>query len=87
MKFQARTIQAAVVILTAILAIGCSEKEEKTEAISRSTLPQLISQIQKCSKLYTTEFKVHKIITYYDNKSITGSVLGKIGRASCRERV
>ncbi len=76
MKFHVRIIQTTLVVLSAVFTMGCAGNEEKQETISRSTLPQLISQIQKCSKLYTTEFKVHKIITYYDNKSINGSLLG-----------
>ncbi len=69
-------IKWLVTVLTAATMAACSTDEKKQEEINRNSLPQLINQIQRCSKLYTTEVKAHKIITYYDNKSISGSVLG-----------
>jgi hypothetical protein len=35
----------------------------------------LVMQVQKCSKLYTSEFKVHKIVTHDDVVRLKGSVL------------
>ena len=39
------------------------------------TLPMLITQIQKCSRLYTAEVKVHKIVTHDDVIRLRGSLL------------
>lgn len=62
-----------------MLFCACSEgKEQQTEQTtyqSIDTVPMLVMQVQKCSKLYTTEFKVHKIVTHDDVVRLKGSVL------------
>ena len=62
-----------------MLFFACSEgKEQKTEEAnyqSIDTIPMLVMQVQKCSKLYTSEFKVHKIVTHDDVIRLKGSVL------------
>lgn len=54
-------------------------KGEKTDAGSgyqaTDTLPILITQIQECSRLYTAEVKVHKIVTHDDVIRLRGSLL------------
>lgn len=59
--------------------LSCSTKEQqKTEDgnyQSIDTVPMLIMQVQKCSKLYTTEVKVHKIVTHDDVIRLKGSLL------------
>ena len=42
---------------------------------SIDTLPMLVTQIQKCSRLYTTEYHIHKIVTHDDVLQLKGSVL------------
>ena len=39
------------------------------------TLPILVTQIQECSRLYTAEVKVHKIVTHDDVIRLRGSLL------------
>ena len=39
------------------------------------TLPMLVTQIQECSRLYTAEVKVHKIVTHDDVIRLRGSLL------------
>ena len=34
-------------------------------------------QVQKCSKLYTTEYHIHKIVTHHDVLRLKGSLLTK----------
>lgn len=41
------------------------------------TIPMLITQIQQCAKLYTTEYRVHKIVTHEDALRLKGSLLQK----------
>jgi hypothetical protein len=41
------------------------------------TIPTIVTQIQKCSKLYTTEVHVHKIITHDDQLKLNGSFMKK----------
>ena len=42
---------------------------------SVDSLPMIITQIRKCSKLYTAEYRVHKIVTHDDVLRLKGSVL------------
>ena len=63
-----------------VLAVGCQPSSttqpstpDAYEAVD--TVPMLIMQVQKCSKLYTSEFKVHKIVTHDDVIRLKGSVL------------
>ena len=41
------------------------------------TIPTMVMQIQKCSKLYTTEYKIHKIVTHNDKVSLKGILFNK----------
>ena len=41
------------------------------------TVPMLIMQVQQCSKLYTAEYRVHKIITHDDALRLKGQLLSK----------
>ena len=41
------------------------------------TVPMLIMQVQQCSKLYTAEYRVHKIITHDDALRFKGQLLSK----------
>lgn len=74
-----------ITLLTfALLLAACGGKGEpgapKADAVEVSpvdTLPLLVVQIRKCSRLYTAEYEVHKIVTYDDAKRLRGSLLGK----------
>lgn len=57
---------------------ACSQKqptEEKVNVID--TIPVMVMQIQKCSRLYTAEAHVHKIITHDDQLNLKGSFMKK----------
>ncbi len=41
------------------------------------TLPNLVMQIQKTSRLYTTEYHIHKIVTHDDVVRLKGNLLQK----------
>lgn len=47
------------------------------EAERIDTIPMMVQQIQQCSKLYTAEYKVHKIVTHDDVVGLSGKALGK----------
>ena len=69
-----------VMLLALVGAVlsGCSEKEQSAEPIqyqSVDTVPMLIMQIQKCSRLYTAEYHIHKIVTHDDVVKLRGSLL------------
>ena len=52
-------------------------KQEAAIAQGIDTVPMLIMQVQKCSKLYTAEYRVHKIVTHDDALRLKGSLLKK----------
>ena len=57
---------------------GCTQRKEakpKAEYRAIDTIPMLIMQVQKCSRLYTAEYNIHKIVTYDDIVRLKGSVL------------
>ena len=61
-----------------LLLSACSDgKKGQDDTMTQSidTVPMLIMQVQKCSKLYTSEFKVHKIVTHDDVIRLRGSLL------------
>lgn len=68
-----------IILSATILAFSaCSKKqptEEKVNVID--TIPVMVMQIQKCSRLYTAEAHVHKIITHDDQLNLKGSFMKK----------
>ena len=69
-------------LLSALMAIaaGCTGsdgegQQEQTAYQGIDTVPMLITQIKKCSRLYTTEMKVHKIVTHDDVVKLQGKLL------------
>ena len=73
---------AAVIIALLLLCNGHIVQEssgdgphEESVYGSVDSLPMLISQVRKCSKLYTAEYRVHKIVTHDDALRLKGSVL------------
>ncbi len=75
-------------ILIVIFIIACvffcdihlqrgEEAEQAPTSQALDTVPMLIMQVQKCSKLYTAEYRVHKIITHDDALRLKGSLLQK----------
>ena len=73
-----------VVLLITILLLTtrCSSTEKQQDAPATlaqgiDTVPMLIMQVQKCSKLYTAEYRVHKIITHDDALRLKGQLMSK----------
>lgn len=66
-----------IIIGIMFLSLGsCADREKaagKAEPID--TIPKLVSQIKKCSRLYAAEYKVHKIITHDDEVRAKGKFL------------
>ena len=64
-----------LLFLALTLAMGCREStkeavndlEQKTD-----TLSLLANRIQQCSRLYTTEYRVHKIVASKSNRTVEG---------------
>ena len=69
----------SIALLVVLTGCSCAGDKEDAQAVSSyqsiDTVPMLIMQIQQCSRLYTTEFRVHKIVTHDDVVSLRGSLL------------
>ena len=66
------------IVLLMMLLAGCSEsKQEPQRETPIDTVPLMVMQIQKCSKLYTAEYQLHKIVTHDDQMRLKGSLLAK----------
>lgn len=63
----------------AAMMVSCGKKQPKTpEPVKRiDTTATLVMQIQKCSRLYTTEYQVHKIVTHDDDIKLKGKLFSK----------
>ena len=56
---------------------GCKEKPKATEesVVENGDTTALITmQLQRCSKLYTAEYDIHKIVTHSDEKRLKGKL-------------
>lgn len=62
-------------IAMAALLTACSGKRTEQAQTAVDTLPMLITRIQECSRLYTTECHIHKIITHSDRVNVHGQLL------------
>lgn len=72
-------LRAAIIISSAVLLLlSCGKKAEPATAPEPvDTIPMMISQLRKCSRLYTSEYRIHKIITHEDQVKLSGTVLQK----------
>jgi hypothetical protein len=64
-------------ILLVLLVTGCNGKKEMGNTAAMDTIPDMIMQIQECSRLYTAEVHVHKIVTHQDEKTLKGNSSGR----------
>ena len=53
-----------IAILFVFLLLGCKKNKTLDAPESIDTIPMLVTQVQKCSRLYSAEVKVRKIITH-----------------------
>ncbi|MBS5526551.1 MAG: DUF4230 domain-containing protein [Prevotella sp.] len=70
-----------ILIYTALcLAALYSCSGKKTEAgreIHADTIPMMLTVIKNCSRLYTAEYHIHKIVTHNDTRKLRGTFLQK----------
>lgn len=69
-------------LLAALLSSCKGDKTEMAPVETIDTIPTMVIQIRQCSRLYTAEYKVRKIVTHTDEKAITGSLLNHDFRIS-----
>lgn len=66
-------------LLLLLLATACGRQSDtavqQPEAVD--TIPVMVTQIQRCSRLYTSEYQLHKIVTFDDSMSLGGTFLKK----------
>ncbi len=72
----------ALVLFIAVIALGmraCSSSNGSSHAdsVRIDTIPYMVRQMQRCSRLNVAELKVHKIVTHDDAMKLSGTVLGK----------
>lgn len=68
------------VLLLVFIFVGlrsCKTSVEEPEVEVMDTADVLIRQVKKCSRLYTAEVDVHKIITHDDQLKLSGSIMSK----------
>lgn len=80
-------IGAAVLVLLLVLLLPrdrflAADSDARNLSLGRTgrsndTVPMLILQVQKCSKLYTAEYRVHKIVTHDDALRLKGQLMSK----------
>lgn len=68
-----------IILAAAMLIASCSGSKEKQEDAERvvervDTTAVIIMQLQKCSRLYTAEYDIHKIVTHSDEKRLKGKL-------------
>lgn len=80
-NFKLFIIGIALLILLAISLLMCNSQVEHEDASTPTTaqgldtIPMLITQVQRCARLYTAEYRVHKILTHDDVVRLKGSLL------------
>ena len=73
-----KSLSHLTLLLLAILLSGsCKRGGSDGGGASIDTIPMMVQQIKECSRLYTAEYKVHKIITHSDPSKISATVLGQ----------
>ena len=73
-----KKIVILIMTLTTLLMTGCkSENGDTAQDIVTDTVPSLVIQIQKCARLYTTDYHIHKIVTHNDILKLKGNILRK----------
>lgn len=60
-----------------LLTVACTDTKSTEESATKTidTIPMLVTQVQQCSRLYTTEYRIHKIITHDDKMKLSGSFM------------
>ena len=60
--------------------MACADDKKNGNDVAENAvtdnIPMLIRDIRKCSKLYTAEYNIRKIVTYSDEPRLKGKVLG-----------
>ena len=67
-----------IALLSLLSMTGCNGNEEPmAEEEPIDTLPAILIQMRQCSRMYTTEYKVHKILTHDDVIRVKGTLFNQ----------
>ncbi len=75
-----KVIKYAIVLCMAVALVGCGQNKAQQishEAEPIDSVPMIVMRIQQCSRLYTAEYKVRKIVFQDDEQTVTGKFLGR----------
>lgn len=66
-----------LILFSWVLMAACSSDPEPANTVADNTenRPTLVQQVRKCSRLYTTEYRIHKIVTHDDVLRLKGQLL------------
>lgn len=67
----------AICILLCCCACNRQEKKAREAVVVTDSLPTLIIQIQQRSRIYTKEYKIHKIVTHDDVIRLKGTIFAQ----------
>ncbi len=71
-----KTVSIIAILLLLSTFMGCGSEEEPADVVDQQdTLPALVTQIQQCARLYTTEYHIHKVVTHDDVLRLKGNLL------------
>lgn len=68
-------ILCAITVALACSGCGGDKAPQKEIAVAVDTVPMMVMQIQKCSRLYTAEYNVRKIVTHDDVMRLKGNIM------------
>lgn len=71
-----RKLLFLTLLLPIVLLLGCTEAKNEPTTVAVDTMPLLVTRVQECSRLYTTECHIRKIITHSDKTNVKGKLFG-----------
>mgnify|MGYP002852063729 CR=1 FL=1 len=82
MLYNALLMRHILLFIFAAVLAACHDGSESrndgiTQSVGTDSLPSLVIQIQQCSRIYTTEYHIHKIITHDDVLRLRGNIMGR----------
>lgn len=72
-----KVVAAMFLALVFVACGGKRDREAEAGQPSIDTIPALVMQAQRQSRLYTTEYHIHKVITHDDQLALKGKLLGR----------
>lgn len=72
-----RKVLAFILVITLVTPLFCGcQKQDTTKDDESNAIPMLANRIQQCSRLYTTEYRIHKVVMVQADRQLETSFLG-----------